>query len=56
MAELTGKPRPKLLRRAHHRATQMKVEFLDTYKAQPPVPTVKKNDLAVLVSFVYKFD
>ena len=37
-------------------ATQLKVEFLDTYKAQPPLPTVKKNDIAVLVSFVYKFD
>jgi putative salt-induced outer membrane protein YdiY len=37
-------------------ATQMKVEFLDTYKARPPLPTVQKNDIAVLVSFVYKFD
>lgn len=37
-------------------ATQMKVEFLDTYKARPPLATVKKNDIAVLVSFVYKFD
>jgi putative salt-induced outer membrane protein YdiY len=37
-------------------ATQLKVEFLDTYKAQPPVPTVKKNDIAVLVSFVFKFE
>jgi putative salt-induced outer membrane protein YdiY len=36
-------------------ATQMKVEFLDTYKAQPPLPGVDKNDIAVLVSFVYKF-
>jgi putative salt-induced outer membrane protein len=36
--------------------TQMKVEFLDTYKAKPPLPDVKKNDIAVLVSFVYKFD
>jgi putative salt-induced outer membrane protein YdiY len=36
--------------------TQMKVEFLDTYKARPPLPSVKKNDIAVLVSFVYKFD
>jgi len=34
-------------------ATQMKVEFLDTYKAKPPLSTVKKNDIAVLVSFVY---
>lgn len=37
-------------------ATQLKVEFLDTYKARPPLPGVQKNDLAVLVSFVYKFD
>ena len=36
-------------------ATQMKVEFLDTYKAQPPLPGIDKNDIAVLVSFVYKF-
>ena len=37
-------------------ATQMKVEFLDTYKSRPPLPTVEKNDIAVLVSFVFKFD
>jgi putative salt-induced outer membrane protein YdiY len=37
-------------------ATQMKVEFLDTYKARPPLPGIRKNDIAVLVSFVYKFD
>jgi putative salt-induced outer membrane protein YdiY len=37
-------------------ATQLKVEFLDTYKAKPPLASVKKNDIAVLVSFVYKFD
>ena len=37
-------------------ATQLKVEFLDTYKAVPPLPSVVKNDIAVLVSFVYKFD
>lgn len=37
-------------------ATQLKVEFLDTYKAKPPLPGVEKNDIAVLVSFVYKFD
>ena len=36
--------------------TQMKVEFLDTYKAKPPLPGVQKNDIAVLVSFIYKFD
>ncbi len=37
-------------------ATQIKVEFLDTYKARPPLPTVRSNDIAVLVSFVYKFE
>ena len=36
--------------------TQMKVEFLDTYKTEPPSADVQKNDIAVLVSFVYKFD
>jgi putative salt-induced outer membrane protein YdiY len=36
--------------------TQMKIEFLDTYKAKPPLPGVQKNDIATLVSFVYKFD
>ena len=36
-------------------ATQMKIEFLDTYKAQPPSPDVQKNDIATLVSCVYKF-
>ena len=36
-------------------ATQLKVEFLDTYKAKP-LPGVEKNDIATLVSFVYKFD
>ena len=36
--------------------TQLKVEFLDTFKAKPPLPGVKKNDIAVLASFVYKFD
>jgi putative salt-induced outer membrane protein YdiY len=36
--------------------TQMKVELLDTYKSKPPLPGVQKNDIAVLVSFVYKFE
>ena len=36
--------------------TQIKIEFLDTYKARPPSDEVKKNDIATLVSFVYKFD
>lgn len=37
-------------------ATQMKIEFLDTYKSRPPLPGVQKNDIATLVSFVYKFE
>ena len=37
-------------------ATQLKVELLDTLKNKPPSPAVKKNDVAVLVSFVYKID
>ena len=36
--------------------TQMKAEFLDTYKTEPPFADVEKNDIAVLLSFVYKFD
>jgi len=36
--------------------TQLKVEFLDTYQTEPPFVDVEKNDIAVLVSFVYKFD
>jgi putative salt-induced outer membrane protein YdiY len=35
---------------------QMKAEFLDTYKNKPLSDTVVKNDIAVLLSFVYKFD
>jgi putative salt-induced outer membrane protein YdiY len=34
--------------------TQLKLEALDTYKNKPPDPTVQKNDLALLFSFVYK--
>lgn len=37
------------------KSTQLKVEFLDTYKTRPPFD-VQKNDIALLVSFVYKFD
>jgi putative salt-induced outer membrane protein len=37
-------------------ATQLKVEFLDSYKTRPPLAGVQSNDIAVLVSFVYKFD
>jgi putative salt-induced outer membrane protein YdiY len=35
--------------------TQLKVELLDTYKNRPPSSAVKKNDVAVLLSFVYKY-
>ena len=36
-------------------ATQLKLEVLDTYKARP-LPGIEKNDIATLVSFVYKFE
>lgn len=35
--------------------TQIKAEFLDTLKNKPPSADVKKNDVAVLLSFVYKY-
>ena len=35
--------------------TQFKGELLDTYKNRPPSVLVKKNDVAVLLSFVYKY-
>ena len=34
--------------------TQLKVELLDTYKNLPPLPTIQKNDVAVLMALVYK--
>ena len=34
--------------------TQLKVEFLNTYKQKPPLATVQKNDVAVLIALVYK--
>ena len=34
--------------------TQLKFEVLDTYKNKPPSATVKKNDVATLISFVFK--
>jgi putative salt-induced outer membrane protein YdiY len=34
--------------------TQLKAEVLDVYKNQPPLPSVKKNDVAVLMAVVYK--
>lgn len=35
--------------------TQMKVELIETYKSKPPSADTKKSDLAVLVSFVFKY-
>jgi putative salt-induced outer membrane protein YdiY len=35
--------------------TQLKIEFLDTYASRPPSASVKKNDVALLTAFVYKF-
>ena len=34
--------------------TQLKVELLDSYKNRPPVSSVQKNDVAVLMAIVYK--
>ena len=34
--------------------TQLKFEVLDTYKNVPPLPTIQKNDVAILMSIVYK--
>ena len=34
--------------------TQLKLEALDTFKNKPPLPTVQKNDVAVLMALVYK--
>lgn len=36
--------------------TQMKAEFLDTFKTKPPLESVQRNDIAMLLSFVYKFE
>jgi hypothetical protein len=35
--------------------TQLKAELLDTYKNKPPTVEVGKNDVAVLLSFVYRY-
>lgn len=35
--------------------TQLKAELLDTFASKPPTDTVQKNDVAVLLSFVYKY-
>jgi len=34
--------------------TQVKLEVLDTYKNKPPLPTIQKNDVAILMAIVYK--
>lgn len=34
--------------------TQLKFEVLDVYKNKPPLSTLKKNDVATLLAFVYK--
>jgi putative salt-induced outer membrane protein YdiY len=34
--------------------TQIKIEALDTFKNKPPLPTIRKNDVAVLMAIVYK--
>ncbi|MEZ5288101.1 MAG: DUF481 domain-containing protein [Vicinamibacterales bacterium] len=35
--------------------TQIKAELLDTFKNRTPGPDVQKNDVAILLSFVYKY-
>ena len=35
--------------------TQLKAGLLDTFKNKPPTADVKKNDVAILLSFVYKY-
>lgn len=34
--------------------TQLKVEFQDIYNSLPPLPTIQRNDIAVLMAIVYK--
>jgi hypothetical protein len=34
---------------------QIKFELLDTFKNKPPTAEVQKNDVAILLSFVYKY-
>jgi hypothetical protein len=34
--------------------TQLKLEILDTFKRKPPLPTIQKNDVAILMAIVYK--
>lgn len=35
--------------------TQMKVELVETFKNKPPAADVKKSDVALVVSFVFKY-
>jgi putative salt-induced outer membrane protein YdiY len=35
--------------------TQVKLELLDAYVSRPPTADVKKNDVALITAFVYKF-
>jgi putative salt-induced outer membrane protein YdiY len=35
--------------------TQLKIEWLDTYKRKPPAATIKKNDLSMLLAIVFKY-
>lgn len=35
--------------------TQLKAEFLETFKNKPPSADVQKSDVAILLSFVYKY-
>lgn len=37
------------------RRSQLKVELLETYKNLPPVPTIDKQDVALVTSLVYSF-
>jgi putative salt-induced outer membrane protein len=34
--------------------TQIKIEFLDSFKNRPPLPGLKKNDTALITAFVWK--
>jgi hypothetical protein len=34
--------------------TRLQIELLDTFKNVPPLPTVQKNDVTLLMAIVYK--
>ncbi len=34
---------------------ELKLEFIDDFKNVTPAPTIKKNDTALIISFLYKF-